>query len=43
MNSEHEFDIECDELLHIGNSLEKNFLKVNKDQVRKELIRDFIL
>lgn len=43
MNSDHEFDIDCDELLHIGNSLENNFKKVNRDQIKRERVRDFIL
>lgn len=37
------FDLDTDENLHIGNSLEKNFKKVDNEAIHKQKVRDFIL
>lgn len=43
VDNDFQFDLGTDECLHIGNSLEKNFKKVDHEQIHRQKVRDFII
>lgn len=42
MNSDYEFDLECDEMLHMGKSVEESLKNINHEKSMRQKIRNFI-